>query len=241
MQATKVIVAVAAVFSVMTLSSARPENGAVSGQVRVDGIPVKPQMIDMSMEPSCAKQYARPVAEENVVTGPGNALENVVVYISAGAPDDAPPAQPVVLTQKGCRYAPHILAFQVNQDFQVVNQDKTAHNFHPVPTNNREWNKSQPPGAPPIEEKYGRPEFIPVMCNIHPWMKGTLAVMKNSHYAITAADGDFKLPNLSPGNYTITAWHESFGEQSQAVTIGGGESKVVNFVFKSKSYSIGAN
>jgi len=241
MQATKAIIAVAAVFTVMTISFARPENGAVSGQVRIEGSAVKPQMIDMSMEPSCAKQYARPVVEENVVTGPGNALENVVVYISAGAQDDAPPAQPVVLTQKGCRYSPHILAFQVNQDFQVLNQDKTAHNFHPLPTSNREWNKSQPPGAPPIEEKYGRPEFIPVMCNIHPWMKGTLAVMKNSHYAITAAGGEFKLPNLPPGNYTITAWHESFGEQSQPVIIGGGESKTLNFVFKAKSSSMGAN
>jgi plastocyanin len=236
MRAINVLVAMAAIFTILTISSAKPGDGALSGRVTFDGTPAKPRAIDMSMEPSCAKQYAKPVTAENVVTGPENALENVVVYVSAGAPDEPPPAQPAVLTQKGCRYAPHILAFQVNQDLEIVNDDQTAHNIHPLPSNNREWNKSQPPGSPPIEDKYARPEFIPVKCNIHPWMKGTLAVMKNSHYAITAGDGEFKLPNLPPGEYTITAWHESYGEQTQDVTITGSEAKTVNFVFKAKPY-----
>jgi len=237
MQARKLMIAVAAVFTVMTMTSARPGNGTVSGHVTFDGTPAKPKTIDMSQEPSCAKQYSKPVSAENVVTGPGNALENVVVYISAGVQDDAPPpSQPAVLVQKGCRYAPHILAFQVNQDFEIVNDDQTSHNIHTLPQSNREWNKSQPPGAPPIEDKYGRPEFIPVKCNIHPWMKGTLAVMKNAHYSITSEDGEFKLPNLAPGTYTITAWHESYGEQTQEITISGTETKTLNFVFKAKPY-----
>ena len=36
--------------------------------------------IDMSKEPSCAKMYPTPPLAETVVTGPGIALENVVVY-----------------------------------------------------------------------------------------------------------------------------------------------------------------
>lgn len=236
MQAKKLLIAGAGIFAVFTMSSANPNIGAISGRVTFEGTPAKPRAIDMSQEPSCAKQYAKPVTAENVVTGPDNALENVVVYISAGAPDEPPPAQPAMLVQKGCRYTPHILAFQVNQDFQVVNEDQTSHNIHPLPTNNREWNFSQLPGGPPIDQKYARPEFIPVKCNIHPWMRGTLAVMKNSHYAITAGDGDFKLPSLPPGTYTIAAWHESYGEQTQEITIAAGENKSLNFVFKAKPY-----
>jgi plastocyanin len=236
MQGRKVITAIAAGFIMMTMTSARPQNGGVSGRVTFDGTPVKPRTIDMSQEPTCAKQYSKPVTAETVVTGPENALENVVVFVSAGSPDEPPPAQPAVLVQKGCRYTPHILAFQTNQDFEILNEDQTSHNVHTMPSSNREWNKSQPPGAPPIEDKYARAEFIPIKCNIHPWMKGTLAVMKNSHYMITTGDGEFKLPNLAPGNYTITAWHESYGEQTQEVTITGSETKSVNFVFKAKPY-----
>jgi hypothetical protein len=60
--------------------------------------------------------------------------------------------------------------------------------------------------------------------------------MKNSHYAITQGEGGFTLPNLPPGKYTITAWHESYGDQSQEVTISGNETKIANFVFKAKPY-----
>ena len=137
-------------------------------------------------------------------------------------------------TQKGCRYIPHLLAFQVNQELKITNEDQTVHNVHPQPKRNREWNKSQPPGAPPIRESYEQAEFIPVKCNVHPWMHGTFAVMPNSHYAVTGPGGSFSLPNLPPGKYTITAWHESYGEQSQQVTITGSETHTLNFVFKLK-------
>jgi plastocyanin len=213
-----------------------PAGGNISGKVTYEGTPAKMKPIDMSKEPSCAKMYTTPQTSENVVTGSGNSLENVVVYISAGAPDDAAPATAAVFTQKGCRYIPHILAFQVNQELKIQNEDQTSHNIHPLPKINREWNKSQPPGTPPISEKYDKAEIFSVKCNVHPWMHGTFAVMKNSHYAVTGDGGSFTLPNLPPGKYTVTAYHEAYGEQSQEVTVSGTETKTISFVFKAKPY-----
>jgi len=230
------LLAVVVIISASMVTSARPNGGTVSGKITYEGTPAKQKPIDMSKEPSCAKQYATPPTTETVVTGPNNALENVVVYISAGAPDEAAPSKAAVFTQKGCRYMPHVLAFQVNQELNVLNDDQTSHNIHPLAKINREWNKSQPPGSPPIVDKYDKAEMIPVKCNIHPWMHGTFAVLKNSHFAISGEDGSFTLPNLPPGKYTVTAFHESYGDQSQEVTISGSESKTVSFTFKAKPY-----
>ena len=224
------------IFSVLMVTLARPGGGTVSGKITYEGTPAKQKPIDMSKEPSCAKQYTTPLTTETVVTGPNNALENVVVYISQGAPDEAAPSKAAVFTQKGCRYLPHVLAFQVNQELNVLNEDQTSHNIHPLAKTNREWNKSQPPGSPPIVDKYDKAEMIAVKCNIHPWMHGTFAVLKNSHYAISGQDGGFALPNLPPGKYTVTAFHESYGDQSQEVTISGSETKTVSFTFKAKPY-----
>ncbi len=211
--------------------------GSISGKVTYTGTPVKPKPIDMSKEPSCAKQHATPVTTETIVTGAGNTLENVVVYVSSGAPDDGQvPAQAVTFEQKGCQYLPHVLAMHVNQELKIVNGDQTSHNIHPLAKVNREWNKSQPPGTPPISEKYDKPEFISVKCNIHPWMHGEFAVLNTNHFDVSKDGGAFKLPNLPPGKYTITAWQEDYGTQTADVTITGNETKEVNFTFKAKAY-----
>jgi Carboxypeptidase regulatory-like domain len=211
--------------------------GTVSGKVTYTGTPAHQKPIDMSKEPSCAKQHATPVTTETVVTGANNALENVVVYVSSGAPDDGQvPSQAITYTQKGCQYIPHVLPMHVDQQFEIVNDDQTSHNIHPLPKVNIEWNKSQPPGTAPIKEKYDKPEFIPVKCNIHPWMHGWFVVLKTSHYDLSKGAGDFTLPNLPPGKYTITAWHEDYGTQTADVTITGNETKDVNFAFKAKAY-----
>jgi hypothetical protein len=102
----------ATILAASTMTTALPSGGTVSGKVTYEGTPAKQKPIDMSKEPSCAKQYATPPTTETVVTGPNNALENVVVYISAGAADEAAPSQAAVFTQKGCRYTPHVLAFK---------------------------------------------------------------------------------------------------------------------------------
>ena len=211
--------------------------GTVSGKVTYTGTPARQKPIDMSKEPSCAKQHATPVTTETVVTGPNNALDNVVVYVSSGAPDDGQvPAQAATYEQKGCQYIPHVLPMHVNQELKILNDDQTSHNIHPLPKVNREWNKSQPPGTPPISEKYDKPEFIPVKCNVHPWMHGYFAVLTTNHYDVSKDGGDFKLLNLPPGKYTITAWHESYGTQTADVTITGNETKDVKFTFTAKPY-----
>ena len=211
--------------------------GTVSGKVTYTGTPARQKPIDMGKEPSCAKEHATPVTTETVVTGPNNALDNVVVYVSSGAPDDGQvPAQAVTFEQKGCQYLPHVLVMHTDQELKITNADQTSHNIHPLPKVNREWNKSQPPGSPPIVEKYPREEFISVKCNVHPWMHGWFAVLKTNNYDVSKGGGDFKLPNLPPGKYTITAWHEDYGTQTADVTITGNETKDVNFTFKAKAY-----
>ncbi len=209
--------------------------GTITGKVTYTGTPPKPRAIDMSSEPACAKQHSTPLTGEGVVTGPNNALQNVVVFISAGAPDESQvPAQAATMEQKGCQYIPHIVVMHTGQQFKVLNSDSATHNVHPEPRLNPQWNRSQNPGAPPLMGKYDKEEFIPVKCNVHPWMLGYFVVLKTSHYDVTRNDGGFKLPDVPPGKYTLTAWQERFGTRTADVTITGNETRTVNFTFDLK-------
>ena len=190
----------------------------------------------MAVYAAALSQHPTPVMTQNVVTGPGNTLQYVVVYVSAGDQPSAAPATAVKYEQKGCEYIPHVAVMHAGQPLEIYNDDQTSHNIHPLAKENPEWNKSQPPGAPPIQAKYEKPEFIAVKCNIHPWMHGYFAVMNTSHVAVTGADGKFSLEGLPPGKYTITAWQEKFGTMSQEVTVTAAGATPVNFVFKATPY-----
>jgi plastocyanin len=209
--------------------------GEVTGSVKLDGAAPKMKAINMAAEPACAKARTSPATSEEVVTGDGGTLANVVIYVKSGLDGYSFPAPSgaVKIEQQGCQYHPHVIALQVGQNVDVVNSDQTTHNIHPIPKDNREWNESQPPGAAPIEKSFTREEIaIPVKCNVHPWMKAYMAVLPNPYYQVTDKDGKFDLKNLPPGTYTLTAWHELYGTSDQTVTIGPKESKAVTFTFK---------
>jgi plastocyanin len=207
---------------------------SLKGTVKFQGPVPAAKAINMSADPNCAKQHASPAMNQEIMADAKGDLQNVIVFVSDGLGDRTfdPPSQPAVIEQKGCMYAPHVLAVRANQQLEVVNSDPTLHNIHPLPINNREWNKAEGPGAT-AEETFSREEIaIPVKCNVHPWMRSYVAVFKHPYFAVTGKDGSFDLGSLPPGTYTIKAWHEKLGTSSQQVTIGANETKSLEFVFK---------
>jgi hypothetical protein len=215
-------------------------DGKITGTVKLDGAAPHMKGIDMSKDPYCVKaNAASPARLEMVVEGAGNGLENVVLYISEGLSgselSETPTTVPV-FDQKNCMYTPHVLAMDVNQKFKVVTSDQTTHNIHPLPnpmTGNIPWNQSQPPGAAPVEKSWKAAEVIPVQCNIHPWMHGWFVVVKGP-YATTDTNGNYTINNVPPGNYTVTAWQETYGTQTAKVTVAAGKPGTADFTFKAK-------
>jgi Carboxypeptidase regulatory-like domain len=215
--------------------------GSITGTVKLSGTPPHLRGIDMSKDPYCVKQHENnPAKMENVIVGKDGGLQNVVLYLSQGLSGDAA-AQKASGTptfdQKGCMYTPHVLAMDAGQEYKVTTSDQTAHNIHPEPnpmTGNIPWNRSQPPGAPPIVQTWKSEEVaIQVKCNIHPWMHGWFVVVKGP-YATTDESGAYTIHGVPPGSYTVTAWQEDLGTQTAKVTVAAGAPAKADFTFKAK-------
>jgi hypothetical protein len=211
--------------------------GKITGTVKLDGPAPHMKGIDMGKDPFCSKAHATdPGKMETYVVGADGGLENVVLYISEGLSNPTTATTEPVFDQKNCMYTPHVLALDTDQKFKVVTSDQTTHNIHPLPnpmTGNIPWNQSQPPGAAPVVKSWKAPEVIPVQCNIHPWMHGWFVVVKGP-YATTDEKGNYTINNVPPGSYTVTAWQEAAGTQTQKVTVAAGGSASANFSFKAK-------
>ena len=233
------VLAIGLLWSTRTVSAAA--EGKITGTVKLDGAAPHMKGIDMSKDPFCVKQHENsPAHLENVVVGSGGGLQNVVLYISeglSGAEASQVPAQEPVFDQKNCMYTPHVLAMDVNQKFKVTTSDQTTHNIHPLAECAcRKYPVEQiaAAGAPPIETSWKTEEVaIPVKCNIHPWMHGYFVVVKGP-YATTDEKGSYTIENVPPGSYTVTAWQEEYGTQTQKVTVAAGKPGTADFTFKAK-------
>jgi plastocyanin len=204
--------------------------GSISGVVSFKGAAPKMKPLDMTADPGCP---TGPQTAEVVAAKDGK-LANVFVYVKEGLPQGAfaVPSEPVALDQKGCRYSPHMLGIMAGQPLKITNTDTADHNIHDMPGKNQPFNESQMPTDKPITKTFATPEMmIPVQCNQHPWMRAYINVMTHPYFAVSAADGSYEIKNLPPGEYTIAAVHEKFGEQTMKVKVGPKESAKAGFVY----------
>jgi hypothetical protein len=204
----------------------------ITGKVLLEGTPPENPVIKMTSDPACGNAEVR--AESFVVDN--GALQNVFVYIKDGLGNKYifdTPTEPVKLDQKGCHYLPHVLGVRVTQPLEITNSDATLHNVHGMAETNREFNQGQPVMGMKNTVAFTAPEvMIPFKCDVHSWMNAYIGVVSHPYFAVTGAGGKFELKSIPPGTYTLEAWHEKLGRQTQSVTLGEKDKKEVTFTFK---------
>ena len=211
--------------------------GSVTGIISFTGTAPARDVIKMAADPRCMPEGGSASTEAVLVDTTGG-LQNVFVYVKdgLGALRFSVPSEPALLDQKGCQYTPHVVGTQVGQPLVVINSDPTLHNVHAIPAANQEFNTGQPIQGMKHTHTFSTKEvMVPFKCDVHGWMRAYVGVLDHPFFAVTSADGTFSLKGLPPGTYTVEAWHETLGTQTQTVTIGASESKDVAFAFKPKA------
>ena len=207
--------------------------GAIAGVVTFEGKAPAREPINMGSDPYCTKQPAN--STETTLVGEGSGLQNVFVYVKDGLGDRVfpVPSTAAVLDQKGCRYTPHVLGIQVGQTLEILSSDNTLHNVHAMPEQNREFNKAhQLAGIKHTHVFSTREVMVPFKCDVHKWMNAYVGVLDHPFYSVSGSNGRFELKGLPPGTYTVEAWHEKLGTQTQMVTIGEKQTSDITFTFK---------
>ena len=197
--------------------------GTVSGTVHFAGKPPARIKIDMSQDPGCVVAGEDNYTEQYVVHE--GKLANVYVYVKSGppvaltVPDPGP--QNVVMDQRGCRYTPHVVAMMRGGTVEFHNSDATMHNIHTLPAGDgRQVNIMQAAKGSPQVVQFKQAEIMmPVRCDLHPWMNAFINISDTPFFAVTDADGGFRIEGLPAGTYVLGAVHEKMGEQTMTVTV----------------------
>ncbi len=207
----------------------------LTGKVNFEGEAPTIMPISFGAEKQCAElNGGKPVFPQDFVINPNRSLKWVLVYIKEGAqPSTEVPAQPAEIDQNGCMFIPHAIAVRVGQKVNIKNGDPVLHNIRNEAKNIKIFNLAQPIQGMTTERVFDKSEVgVKLRCDVHFWMTGYVHVMDHPYYALTGEDGSFKIENLAAGTYTVEAWHEKLGTQTQIITVTADEQKTTDFTFK---------
>jgi len=75
---------------------------------------------------------------------------------------------------------------------------------------------------------FTKPGTIDVYCNIHPQMISKIKVLDTKYYAVTGADGSFRIEGVPEGKVKLVAWHSQATEAGTDVTVVGNQTASAN-------------
>ena len=115
------------------------------------------------------------------------------------------------VVQRANVFAPRVIAVPVGGSVEFRNLDHVYHNVFSVSAARRFDVGKNPPGRADTVA-FTQAGVVNLHCDIHPSELGFVVVVPNHTGVRPDSLGDFDLPKLAPGTYTVRAWHPQLGE-----------------------------
>jgi len=221
--------------------------GSISGSVTLKGDAPAPIMENLAKGKNVEFCSTHPEAKDGIrprvkVAVNGGKLKDTVVFIENISKGKDWAADPIAAFDfKQCDIFPKMGVIRKTPKGQkdglatVTNQDKDIlHNPHgySVAGANRKtlFNKPLPSQGDVADVtgtvkrlKEGKDDHFFLQCDQHNYMEADARIVWNPYYAISGADGSFKIDGIPAGKYKVTAWQPYVGSVTQEITVGDGD------------------
>lgn len=194
--------------------------GRIEGRISVNG-PL-PTEEALALPESVAKVCGKVADSKTLEVGAGDGLANAVVWVET---DPSPRAEgesaaTIVLDQRRCIYRPRVATARAGDLLEVRSSDDLLHNVRAGEGTRTLFNLAMPFSGMKVSKPLpGRTARVSVGCDVHPWMRAWVLVFDHPAYALTGADGSFRIDSAPVGTQTIHVWHERFPERSEKVQV----------------------
>lgn len=120
-------------------------------------------------------------------------------------------AHPTVeIDQVSCQFVPYAAAGTNKQQWVFKSSDATGHNVHYQGFVNSA-NFALPPKGSATKTLNPDKRPTPLVCDIHPWMKGYLLILDHPFFAVTGEDGSFEITGVPEGKQNLVVWQSKAG------------------------------
>lgn len=189
-------------------STAQPRLGAIRGRVAILRAVQPPER-----RPSVSELGAPPPREVAD-------LRRAVVYLEKGpaaALESREPAR-ARMDQRNETFLPHVLAVDAGAVVDFPNNDATYHNVFSLSKINK-FDLGRYARGKSKSVRFDRPGVVRIFCDIHSHMSAFVLVFSHPYYVIADADSRYRIDNIPPGSYTVSAWYEGEARDTRTVSI----------------------
>ena len=147
-----------------------------------------------------------------------------VVYleVAPSAAFEEPTAARPRMDQRNETFVPHVLAIRTGTIVDFPNNDRIYHNvFSLSPVRRFDLGRYAVGRSKAV--RFDRPGVVRVFCDIHSHMSAFILVFAHRFFTVTTPEGDFLLPPVPPGTYTLAGWYEGDVRATRQVTVRAGE------------------
>ena len=166
---------------------------------------------------------------------PDGGLKDVVVtieHVDAGKPFNK---EPINILSENCKFFPDVNVIRQGETFKVDNVDAVMHNSQVYQKERGKILLNIPIPAEEVSE--GKITFkknfkiMQMICGMHEFMQTWGYRVQNPYYFQTEIDGNYKIDNIPPGEYKVTAWHYLMKRHSRKIKIAAGQTINIDFEF----------
>ena len=187
---------------------------ACSAQDVAGTIIIKKRLTRRSVTPSVSVyQRGTSVKLGNDADGDPIAFERsrVVVYLEGSVAGNSDfPADAVEIRQTNRQFVPDVAVVPVGTTVSFPNMDPIFHDVYSL-SKTKTFDLGAYDKGQTRRVTFAKPGIVEVYCHLHPNMAATIMVVANRYYARPDRDGQYRIPNVPPGHYTLVAWHKSAG------------------------------
>jgi plastocyanin len=122
----------------------------------------------------------------------------------------------VLVDQRDMVFLPRVVAIQSGQKVRFENNDLCNHSVmsaSTVPAN--QFNIVAAPNQPYQHVFEPQKHPIQIGCSLHAWMRAWVYVVPHSWFAVSDAQGKFKIERIPPGKHTVWLRHADSGTQER--------------------------
>ena len=138
-------------------------------------------------------------------------MKDVVIsieHVEAGKPFEE---ETIDIKAESCKFIPDVSVIRQGGSFTVDNVDAVMHNSQVYQSERGKIIINIP--IPAEEISHGKVTFqkdfkiFQMICGMHEFMQSWGYRVQNPYNDISGGDGSYKIDNIPPGDYVVTAWH----------------------------------